>query len=250
MKIISSSVSDYRGTLAKLSKCILICSSSIALLACSSPRLPNASEINSHSVNTEKDLGDEMSPALSFVQEPYVHPAALIRLLVPLTPNDIEDVDATVLVTGNRSPYDSPITTHSDDNGGLWIHTAFVDDDQTNCSISYRHLGDTTSGIPVLHVAYWPGGSGIFEYIVLVEIKRTSRWEYADEMPLRPMRSSRLVLISKSCVFFADRFAGKVKMEGNILKISKRQVSPRVENGCYVMHYGEYEDWQDFMIIP
>lgn len=248
--IISKPLSSRRqGIGADMAKRVLICILPIIMAGCSTFDQKDAKygcRRGSHAI----DMADETRSSLSFAQAPYVHPLAISKLLPPLVRTDIENVAATVLTKSDKTPfYIEPIETHADDDDNLWIYSRFNEHD-CGKSISYRHLGETPSGITVLHVANWPGGSGVFHYIVLVEIKQCSTWDYDGDIPLQPRFADRVVLMSRGAVIVDDRFAGRLKLEDSRVMISERDTIYEAENGGYAMPYSEYGEWKEFMSIP
>jgi hypothetical protein len=143
----------------------------------------------------------------SFYEENFVHPL-IVKDLLGWISDTGEQVISINLLDANKS------NRYHGDFEASDATPPVVTWNGEHESFSYRYVGTSRSGVHILHVADWGGGSGIFHSLMLVTLEEDEGIEYRDGH----LANKHRVLITHLGLL-GDKFAGRVHYDGRKLRV-------------------------------
>ena len=194
--------------------------SSLTLLSCIHG-VPSSDKISSSEIRSP-----QTSEKFEYNGEP-IHPSIIQDLTTWLsdTGDQIVAINLTDSMGSNRYCCESDVTIRQLENGRQYIYIA-NDDERT--SFGYTHIGQIDSGIHVLSISDWGGGSGVFKGLMLVSLKNELGGQLKGSLGEGGIETftfdqQRVVIKKLGELGLGDRYDGDLHIEGNTIMISEDQ---------------------------
>ena len=160
--------------------------------------------------------GAEPNAKYSFCDAPFIHPNILRDLTTALS--DSGDQVVAINLTDSQEANRYAAELHVDREPGR-NPLVYVGGDTEK--FSYQYVGETKSGIHILHISQWPGGSGVFESFMLLTVERDKGLTVNWKKGLVLLDRERFILKKLGEIFLGDRWQGELRIEGDTLFVGK-----------------------------
>lgn len=186
--------------------------------------------------------------AYSFKQAPFVHPRIIGDLVGSLADAGDQVVAVNLLDSQDSNRYfgEVLVTAQTDPlvPSWPWVYTlgepyaAAAPGSLGRELYEYRYVGSTPSGLDVLHYRYSGGGSGVFNYLVFVQIEADYGVDYetvpatgTGQPAVGPEFRQRELIRLVGKISLGDRWLGTVEVVGNDVVARGRHVYERCDAG-------------------
>ncbi len=170
-------------------------------------------------------LGFSSEPSTSFTNKPFVHPKLVEELVSAPFEKSGSDQVVAVDLFGSRGAnrYCCEEYAVVDDPGrGAYVSYEKWEDGRHH-SFGYQFVGQSDSGIVVLHARESDGGSGVWHQLLFLTIVEDHGLEVSPDGKSLNLTKHRSLVKKLGCHFLDDRWKGFLKVEGNSLFIGENQ---------------------------
>ena len=151
-----------------------------------------------------------------FNKEPYINPKIIQELNTWMsdTGDQIVSINLTDSQNSNRFFADVKVDRIKDENPFV-----YVESDKEK--FGYQYIGKTLSGVHVVYISDWSGGSGTFKSLMLINLDEDYGFSYDEKSAVLKADNRRQLIKKMGSIQLGDRYSGDIKLEGNQLLIGK-----------------------------
>lgn len=152
----------------------------------------------------------------SFCRAPFINPTIIKDLTAGPGDSGDQVVSINLLDAQGSNRYAAGVEIDEAAGKNPLVHVGGEDE-----RFSYRYLGETDSGIMVLQVSRWTGGSGVFESLLLLVARRAMGLAVDWDAGLVQPSTERLLLTKLGSVALGDRWQGQIRIKGDTLVVGR-----------------------------
>jgi uncharacterized protein len=182
---------------------------------------------------SRKPTGPQREP--SFTTAPFISPRIINDLSTWISDQGEQVVAINLTDSQGSNRYFGDVETRRDGAGTyVGYRTPGDEPGERDAEFGYTHVGRTASGIDVLRTRDSGGGTGVFEYLLLVKLERSEtggeiKWT-GGKSGTFTFKKPRLLIRKLGEVGLGDRWEGDIKITGDQIAIGKdRGVQSEVE---------------------
>ncbi len=156
--------------------------------------------------------------AYSFVRAPFIHPKIIQDLSTWLSDRGDQVVAINLSDAQGSNRYFGDVAVNDVDGQCSFVHTE--EEDQR---FGYQYIGMTESGVHVLYILDWGGGSGVFKQLILLTIEFDYGIDCCDWDTQTAIQANRKRLVIKKLgeIGVGDRWSGQLSVSGDELHIGR-----------------------------